>query len=124
MCTLTSKAKIIGTCNIRTYTMPCYKIFLHLVDDVDEVMAFLCLSYTYCTTERNTSSCLPFGTLLPAASELAVGTCCLLFIASISRARLYCRHGMALRGTSCFYRGGKKNYSCIMISLSYYTDTV
>jgi hypothetical protein len=31
----------------------------------------------------------------------------LLFSASISRARLYCRHGIALRGTSCFYRGKK-----------------
>ena len=68
---------------------------------------FLVLSYTYCIIESNTSSCLPFATLLPAASELAVGTC-LLFIASVSRARLYCRHGIALRGTSCFYRGEKK----------------
>jgi hypothetical protein len=110
VCTLTSRAKIIKTCNIATYiTKPCYIIFLHPVDDADEVMAFPFSSYTYCIT----SSCLPFAMLLPAASELAVGTCCLLFIASVSRARLYCRHGIALRGTSCFYR--KKNISVSQI---------
>ena len=104
------------TFNTRTYrAMPCYIIFLHPVLDADEVMVFPCLRYTYCITERNTSSCLPFATLLPAASELAVGTCCWLFIASVSRARLYCKHGIALRGTSCFYREGKKTIfaSCI-----------